>query len=284
MEALHKLVRQIERTEDLDAAAGPVASWVKKQTRPTAVKNALSGTWLGHPLHPLLTDVPIGAWVMASALDLFGGKKGARSARRLVSLGVLAAVPTAAAGLSDWSDTYGPDQRVGLVHGAGVTAATVVQAMSCVARRRGHRFIGMVLSALGLGVVTGSAYLGGHLSFNKGIGVSHTAFQEPTTEWTDVAPLADLAEDTPTRVDAKGVPVVLVRQHDQVYALSATCVHAGGPLDEGTLENGTLTCPWHNSIFRISDGKALRGPAAISQPVWDVRVEDGRIEVRGSDD
>lgn len=284
MEALHKLVRRIERADDLDAAAGPVASWVKKWTRTTAAKNALSGTWLGHPLHPLLTDVPIGAWVMASALDLFGGRKGARSARRLVGLGVLAAVPTAAAGLSDWSDTYGPDQRVGLVHGAGVVGATALQAMSCMARRRGHRLSGMALSALGLGVVTGSAYLGGHLSYNKGIGVSHTAFQEPTTEWTDVAPLADLHDETPMRVDAKGVPVVLVRQHEDVFALSATCVHAGGPLDEGKLENGTLACPWHNSIFRVSDGKALRGPAAISQPVWDVRVEDGRIQVRAATD
>ncbi|MGH9072331.1 MAG: Rieske (2Fe-2S) protein, partial [Acidimicrobiales bacterium] len=132
-----------------------------------------------------------------------------------------------------------------------------------------------------LGIMTAAGYLGGHLSFNRGVGVNHTAFEEAVAEWTDVAALAELASDKPVRVVAGGVPVVLVRQGgEQVYALSATCVHAGGPLDEGEVVDGCLRCPWHASAFRLSDGKVMRGPAPIDQPAWEVRVEGERVQVR----
>jgi nitrite reductase/ring-hydroxylating ferredoxin subunit/uncharacterized membrane protein len=279
------IVRRIEAMEGLDEVAGTLAKKVGELTHETSVKNALSGTWLGHPVHPMLTDLPIGAWTMAAALDVLGGRRGASSARRLVGLGVLAAIPTAAAGASDWSDTYGPDQRVGLVHAAGNTAGVVLQTMSFLARRKGKRFSGMALSSLGLGAMLASAYLGGHLSFNRGVGVSHTAFEEPVTEWTDVAAEDDVAaEAQPLRVSANGVPVVLVRCADGIHALSATCVHAGGPLDEGEVVDCTIRCPWHGSVFQLADGAALRGPAATTQPAWDVRVEEGRIQVRASSD
>ena len=126
----------------------------------------------------------------------------------------------------------------------------------------------------------GTAYLGGHLAFNRGTGVNHTAFEEPETEWTDVGSAADLAPDTPLRVAADGVPVLLVRRAENIYALSATCVHAGGPLDEGQLQDGSVRCPWHGSTFRLSDGTALRGPAATDEPSWQVRVQGDRIQVR----
>lgn len=275
------IVRRIEAMGGLDKLAQPLAAKVKEATRPTAVKNALSGTWLGHPLHPMLTDLPIGAWVMSWVLDVLGGKRGARAARRLVGLGVLAALPTAAAGLSDWSDTYGADQRVGLVHAVGNVSGVVLQTCSYLARRRGRRFSGMAISTAAVGTMLGSAYLGGHLSFNRGVGVSHTAFEEPVTDWTDVAATEEVGKDgRPMRVSAKGVPVVLVRRGEEVCALSATCVHAGGPLDEGEILDGSIRCPWHGSIFRLTDGKALRGPAATTQPVWEVRTEGGRVQVR----
>lgn len=275
------IVRRIETFEGLDKPAKPIAEVVGQATASTPVKNALSGTWLGHPLHPMLTDLPIGAWVMASALDVVGGKGGARYSRRLVGLGGLAALPTAAAGLSDWSDTYGADQRVGLVHALGNVSGVALQTLSFLARRRGRRFSGMALSATGVGTMFASAYLGGHLSYNRGVGVSHTAFEEAGSDWTDVAALSEVEkEGQPVRVSAGEIPVVLVRQGEQVCALSATCVHAGGPLDEGEVVEGSIRCPWHGSIFRLDDGKALRGPAATAQPSWDVRTDGERVQVR----
>ncbi|MFE2992364.1 Rieske 2Fe-2S domain-containing protein [Streptomyces sp. NPDC059262] len=263
--------------------AAKAAGLVRRATQRAAVKDALSGTWLGHALHPMLTDLPIGAWAMASALDLTAGHGGAKAARRLVGIGLVAVVPTAGAGLSDWSDSHGPPRRVGLVHGLGNVAGVALQAASWVARYRGHRGVGVALSGVGLGITAGAASLGGHLSLVRGIGVSHTAFREPVTDWTDVASTSDVTEDRPLRVTAGGVPVVLVRHNGALYALSATCTHAGGPLDEGKLvEDGCIQCPWHASVFRLADGEAVRGPASVGQPIWDVKIDNGRIHVRSA--
>ncbi|MGH9065158.1 MAG: Rieske (2Fe-2S) protein [Acidimicrobiales bacterium] len=128
--------------------------------------------------------------------------------------------------------------------------------------------------------MTASSYLGGHLSLNRGVGVNHTAFEEPATEWTAVASMSDLAQDEPVRATAGGVPVVLVRRGEQVFALSATCRHAGGPLDEGKLVDDCVRCPWHGSMFRLTDGKVMRGPAHDGQPAWQVRVEGDQVQVR----
>jgi len=117
----------------------------------------------------------------------------------------------------------------------------------------------------------------------RGIGVSHTAFQPEVKKWTDVAAFSDLTVDVPMRVKAKSVPVVLVRRDETVYALSATSVHAGGPLNEGELVDGNcIRCPWHASTFKLEDGAVVRGPATMDQPSWEVKIEDGRIFVRSS--
>jgi nitrite reductase/ring-hydroxylating ferredoxin subunit/uncharacterized membrane protein len=276
-------VEQIEDLEALDGVCATVSGWVARVTGPREVKNVLSGTWLGHPLHPALSDVPIGAWVMATCTDLAAGPYGARAARLLVGVGLVAAVPTAAAGASDWADTYGATRRVGLVHGLCNATATMLQAVSWMARRQGRRGAGVVLSGMGLSLTLSAAYLGGHLSFVRGVGVNHTAFQAPGTAWADVGTESDLADERPLRVVVGGVPVVVVRHAGQLYALSATCTHAGGPLDEGELgDDGRLRCPWHGSTFRLTDGAVVRGPASVPEPRWDVKAEDGRLYVRGS--
>lgn len=282
-ERIKGIVDDIEGLDALDKLDDSLAGWIGRATRRDAVKNALSGTWLGHQLHPVLTDLPIGAWVMASALDCTTGRSGDRAARRLVALGVLTALPAAAAGASDWSNSYGAGQRVGLVHAVSNLTATVLQATSWVARQRGHRLTGVALSSAGLGVTICAAYLGGHLSFVLGVGVNNTVFQPAVTEWTDVAAVSALSPDKPMRVTAGGVPVVLVHHDGTHYALSATCVHASGPLDQGKLVgNGNLQCPWHHSTFRLAGGAVVRGPAAIDQPSWEVKVDGGRVYVRSS--
>ena len=276
-----RLITAIEGDKRLDAVSNPLAGWVKKLTARTAIKNLLSGTWLGHQLHPMLTDLPIGAWVAASVVDVTAGERGADAAQKLVGFGVLSAVPTAAAGASDWADLYGPTQRTGLVHGIVNAAGTVLQLSSWLARRRGARAVGVTLSLVGLSLTLGSAYLGGHLTLIRGVGVNHTAFQGGTTKWTDVAAASDLADRTPVRVMAGKVPVVLVRATGEIRALSATCTHEGGPLDEGTVdESGCITCPWHRSRFRLADGSVSRGPATAPEPTWDVKVEDERVWVK----
>jgi nitrite reductase/ring-hydroxylating ferredoxin subunit/uncharacterized membrane protein len=278
-----RLVGQIASAGRLDPIAAPIAGAVRRATQPARVKNALSGTWLGHQLHPLLTDVTIGAWLGAAVVDVAGGDAGADGARRLTALGILAAVPTAASGLSDWSDSYGPDQRVGLVHAIGNSVGLAMQVGSYVARRRGHRTVGTTLTMAGLGTTAAAGYLGGHLVYARGVGVNHAAFEHRSTDWADVADAAALQDATPLRVDAHGTPVVVVKTADRLCALSATCVHAGGPLDEGELVDGCLKCPWHASMFRLGDGRVMRGPATVDQPVWEARIREGRVQVRASD-
>lgn len=280
MPVQQELVKRIEGLKGLDSYSRPLADLAGRATRSDAVKNALSGTWVGHQLHPMLTDLPIGAWVMAAALDWTAGRSGAKPARRLVGLGVLASLPAAATGASDWSETYAAEQRVGLIHAASNVAGLLLQSASWVARRRGHRLRGMTLSTAGLGVTLGAAYLGGHLSFIRGVGVNHTAFDQTVSDWTDVAARADLAPDKPLRVTAGGVPVMLVHHDGDIYALSATCVHAGGPLDEGEVVGDCIRCPWHSSRFELADGTVVRGPASSDQPAWEVRVEADRVYVR----
>jgi len=281
---LRKLIKGIEDLAALDRVSGTVAGWVQRATRPDAVDSALSGTWLGHKLHPVLTDVPIGAWTMASALDATAGESGAAAARRLVGLGLIATLPTAATGATDWSVSYGPGQRVGLVHALTNLTATAFQTASWVARRRGQRGAGIALSGVGLGITVCAGYLGGHLTLVQGVGVNHTAFEPAVTDWTDVAAATDLGADKPVRVTPGGVPVVLVRHDGSIRALSADCVHASGPLDKGTITaDGCLRCPWHGSVFRLADGRVTRGPASVDQPSWQVKVDNGRVLVRSAD-
>jgi nitrite reductase/ring-hydroxylating ferredoxin subunit/uncharacterized membrane protein len=275
-----KMVRRLERAEALDGAAGPVSRAVQWAVRPRLVRNLLSGTNLGHPLHPTLTDVPIGAWSMAALLDTVGGPESEPAADLLVQTGVVAALPTALTGLNDWSDTLEGERRVGLVHAAANTVALGLYAASAVERARGNRRRGKMLGFAGLGVMAASAYLGGHLSFVRGVNVNRTAWEQGPEEWTPTLMEAELADGDHRTVDADGVQILLYRTSGKVYALAATCSHMGGPLGEGTFEDDCVVCPWHGSTFRFADGGIVRGPASTPQPSYETRVENGRIEVR----
>jgi nitrite reductase/ring-hydroxylating ferredoxin subunit/uncharacterized membrane protein len=233
-----------------------------------------------HPLHPPLTDVVIGAWTSALLLDLFGGDGSEDSADRLVAAGVLAAVPTATAGLSDWAELRGGSRRVGSVHAVGNTTALVLHALSWSARRRGDRRRGRTLSALGYAAVSFSAWLGGHLSFAKGVGVNQTAFEDAPSEWTPVLDDAELGEGKLTAARADGVAVLLLRTGPRVHALADRCSHRGCSLHEGNLNaDETITCPCHGSTFRL-DGSIVKGPATSPQPSFEARTNEGKVEIR----
>lgn len=275
----HRAMRRLEEAEAVDRVAAPVAKVVKRVVRPRKVHNLLSGTHLGHPLHPALTDVTIGAWSMSSMLDAIGGRDAEPAADLLLKVGLVSAVPTALSGLNDWSDTLGAERRVGMVHAVANSTALALYAASLAMRARGDRRAGRALAWAGYGAMGIGGYLGGHLSFVQGVNVNRTAWQQGPQEWTPLT-VDDLDDGEARRVDADGVPIMLHRHEGRVYALDATCTHMGGPLDEGSFADGCVTCPWHGSTFRLADGEVVRGPASTPEPSYETRIRDGRIEVR----
>lgn len=280
MKVLEKIVTRIESADGLDAVATPLGNAISRLVQPTTVRNLLSGTWLGHAVHPVLTDVPIGAWSMATLLDLAGGKAAQPAADLLVGVGVLTAVPTAATGLHDWSDTMGAESRVGVVHAGANVAALGLYAGSLLARRARHRGRGTLLGLAGLAALTVGGYLGGHLAYANAVNVNHTAFEHRPDDWTSVLAETELAEGRPRQVVTGDAAILLVRDGGQVHALANRCSHLGGPLNEGEIVEGCVQCPWHGSVFRLRDGHIVRGPASVPQPTYDVRVQAGQIEVR----
>ena len=280
---LYELTKRLGDIEALDQVAGPVTATVKKAIGPGRLKDLLSGAGLGHPLHPVLTDIPIGAFTASAVLDLVGRGRYDSASEALLATGVVAVLPTAAAGLADWSDTFGEDKRVGVVHAVGNVTAVSLFSASLAARRSGLRGLGQGLGLAGLAVLAGSGYLGGYLSFARGVGVNHALNEQPPTEWTPVLAESDLPEGTPTRVEANGASVLLYRTGGRILAIGATCTHAGGPLQEGKIfddEALCVECPWHQSVFRLDDGAVVHGPATVPETAYDVRVEQGKIEVR----
>jgi nitrite reductase/ring-hydroxylating ferredoxin subunit/uncharacterized membrane protein len=271
---LRDLTDQLEGLEVLDGLSERLAGAVNSAVSPA--KSLLSGTWLGHPLHPALTNVPLGCWSGAVILDLFGGAAGDAAVQPMVALGTVAALPTVVTGLSDWADSYGPERRVGLVHAAVNVTGLSLFAASLGAGRRARS-----LRLLGLAAVGAGGYLGGHLTYARGLGVDHQILVEKPTEWTDALDANSLPEATPTLAEAGGARVLLYRRGSQIYALSDVCPHAAGPLHEGTVDDDLcVTCPWHGSRFRLSDGRAVHGPASAPAVVYETRVRDGRVEVR----
>ncbi len=277
---LHDLTERIGEIEALDTVAERVAAPVDKALGAQPVKDLLSGTWLGHALHPLMTDLPIGTWTSALLLDLIGGRQSRPAAERLVGVGLLAALPTVASGLSDWSDTGGQVRRMGVVHAAANSASLVLYSASYIARKRRRRRLGVALGLAGGGALAVGGYIGGHLSYARGVGVDQNAFQEGAQEWTFALPESELRDGVAAHAVAGGVDLLLVKQGGRVLALSDRCNHRGGPLHEGRIEDGCVTCPLHGSSFSLADGSVLRGPATGPQPAWETRVIDGRVEVR----
>jgi nitrite reductase/ring-hydroxylating ferredoxin subunit/uncharacterized membrane protein len=249
--------------------------------------NFLNGTWLGHPLHPVLVAVPIGSWTAALALDgleSLGKGEMAAGADATVAVGLLGALSSAATGLTQWQYTSDRPRRVGLLHALLNISATTLYAASLLARLRGARTAGRITALLGYGVILFGGYLGGDLAYRYRIGVDHAPEEEtPPSEFVPVLAEAELAEGTMKRVMVGAVPLVLARQGGRVYALANTCSHLGGPLAEGTLTPGCVTCPWHGSQFALEDGRVINGPATFPQPTSEARIRAGRIEVRASE-
>lgn len=276
-----RLAAPLAEASWLDRPAGALQHGVGRVVPAgSARKDALSGTWLGHALHPMLTDIVVGAWTSALLLDLAGGQQAQPAADALVAAGVLAALPTAASGLADWADTQGRARRIGAVHAAGNAVALVLNGLSLGARRRGDRTAARALSGAGFGAAAFSAWLGGHLSYAEGVGVNQTAFDRPPGGWTPVLPATSLPDGRLTGALAGPLELLLLRRGDAVLALHDRCSHRGCLLSSGRLDGDVVECPCHGSRFRLDDGSVARGPATSPQPVLEARITGSVVEVR----
>ena len=284
---------RLERAQALDRVVTP-AQRVVRRLRPGPLRDALNGVWLGHPLHPVLAQAPVGAWLSAAVLDAardqaadsdgavggaFGGTAVAEAQRRrLVAFGLAAAAAAALAGAADWSEQHEQQMRVGVVHAAAnVTAAGFYGASLLTRKPAASR----ALRLAGLAAVTVGGLLGGHISFRLSGGANQAEPVPHLVEpgWHDLMPAAGLGDGEPVRATLGEVPMVVIRDGRAVHVLAGRCSHLSGPLWDGGLDAGCLTCPWHGSAFRIADGAVARGPATAPQPVLRTRVRDGMIQV-----
>jgi nitrite reductase/ring-hydroxylating ferredoxin subunit len=244
------------------------------------------GRWVGHPLHPALSDLPVGLWTGVMVLDVTDRdpdpRRGLDAAGVLSAAGILAAGATALTGLTDWTVSDEQDRRVGLFHGLLNTVALGLQGASLATRVTGHRGTARALGAASLGVTAAAGYLGGHLVFTKGVMVSRVAWATEPRRWTRALQDADLPDDTPVAVVAESRQILLYRHGGSLYAIDNLCSHAGGLLSRGPVADLTVTCPLHGSRFSLADGCVSRGPASQPQPVLPTRIRNGWIEVRGS--
>jgi nitrite reductase/ring-hydroxylating ferredoxin subunit len=282
-----RIVSRLEQAKGLDRFV-ELGQRVARKLPPGKIRDGLNGVWLGHALHPVLVQAPLGAWLSAAVLDSWqaidarrgaDGRPGAEhAARRLAAFGVLAVAPAALAGAADWSEQHEQQMRVGVVHLLAVTAAAGLYGASLAAggprRGRGLRFAGLAVAGAG-------GLLGGHISFRQAGGVNHAEAVPHLVEpgWHDVAAVADLPVDRPARVLLGEVPLLIVADGETFHVLADRCSHMSGPLSDGDLSGDCVTCPWHGSIFRLADGSVARGPATAPQPVFDTRTRDGVLQV-----
>jgi nitrite reductase/ring-hydroxylating ferredoxin subunit/uncharacterized membrane protein len=278
------LIDRIAATRGLDGFAGAVRDATHKLLRPGAVKDILHGVWLGHPLHPALAQLPVGAFLGAAVLDATGDR--GPGAARLIGCGVVASVPAALAGFADYADAHEEQQRIGVLHAAMNSAALVSYLGSLTLRSRGRRATGIALGFLGCVLVTASATMGGDLAFRRAVGPNHAAEvpHSGPAEWSDLGSVDDFSATDPVRRTAGLISVLVLRSDEGFVVLHDRCSHLAAPLHQGELVerdgDACLVCPWHGSVFRLADGAVVDGPATAPQPVLDTRIRAGRLEAK----
>ncbi|MBG0827291.1 Rieske (2Fe-2S) protein [Planomonospora sp. ID67723] len=276
---------RIERSSRIDRPIRGLAKAVRRRLGPGKLRDALHGVPLGKPLHPPLATFSLGCLLATAVLDL--AKVEPRAARVMLATGLGGVLPTAAAGITDWSSLHREQQRVGFVHALANLTAVGLYAGSLALRLTGRERTGRSLSFAGLAAAGLGGYLGGHLSYRQAAGANHA---ESVTHlvplgWHDLCALKDLPDGRPVARRLGYIDLFVLRVGDTVNVLADRCSHLAGPLHQGRLisENGTtcVVCPWHGSTFRLSDGAVVHGPGTAPQPSFETRVRrDGIIQVR----
>jgi nitrite reductase/ring-hydroxylating ferredoxin subunit/uncharacterized membrane protein len=270
-----------------DAIQGAVGAVYSGLGRPgRTLKSVMHGSiGLGHPLHPAITDVPIGAWTVGVAADYashFTARIPTEAGDVALAVGVVSALGAAVTGYTDFHETFGTERRYALLHGLVNTVVLLLMVASLALRwwaGAGAHPLAVGLATAGwVGVIFGG-YLGGHLVFGIATMVNRSAFLDGFEGAAAVGASTDFPEGELRRVEANGMPVLMVRRSGQLYAISNTCSHAGGPLDEGSLDGVVVTCPWHSSRFDVRNGRVCGGPATFDQPVLRVVEAEGKVSV-----
>jgi nitrite reductase/ring-hydroxylating ferredoxin subunit/uncharacterized membrane protein len=284
--------RFVEALPFLDEIADEVQPKVREAVEAggTTVRNALDGKWLEVPLHPVITDVPVGSWTAALVFDGLDAATGSRAMRNAADaslvMGTLGAFGAAATGLSDWRYLSGGSRRMGVAHGLLNTIGLVLSVLSLILRATGRRNAGRLTFLAGYSFSGMAAHLGGELSYNYGLRVNRNAFEEGGPD--DFVPVLE-ADELPRggvrKVEVGGAEILLSRSSSgDVCAISSVCSHLGGPLEEGEREGDTVVCPLHGSRFALCSGEVIDGPAVFPQPRYETRVRDGSIEVKAAEE
>ena len=262
--------------------------WLHALFRPMPpIRDLLNGRWLGHPLHSVLTDAPIGILFLVIVLDLVNQRAAADIA---LILGILSMLAAAVSGAADYSDTDGTAREHATVHSTLMVVALIAYVaslgMRLAAPDGSDRTAAVWVSILGFGIMSAGAYVGGQVVYTLGNMVSRHAFRGSGAKWialepSELDPDGDIPEGRPVKGKLGINTVALVRQGDLVLAVHDQCAHAGGPLSGGSLGDGTIECPWHGSRFQLADGHVVRGPSVHDQPAYEVRrAEAGGWEAR----
>ncbi len=283
-------IDKLEYATWLDPLVKAAETVAKKVIRPQWIRDILHGVPQGHPLHPPLVQVPIGAWLSAGVLDVLPGTH--KQAKLLIGVGTIAAAPAAAAGYTDFTELHEQQKRTAIVHSTLLSGTTALYAASWLARRQGNHRRGKQLSYIGLAAAGMGGFLGGVLSFRQASGVNHTedVFHRISPGWHSIGRLEDFAQGKLQKSQVGQVPVTVYRYRnggseasDQILVLADACSHLSGPLSDGSLLDGEtdspcVQCPWHGSVFSLRDGQVLQGPATARQPSFHTRIQDGVIE------
>lgn len=288
----HRLDDWLRRQDWIEGVAGAVqgavgATYGVLGAPGRGLKNLLYGTKvLGHPLHPTITDLPMGAWTVGVVADYVGRVTHVvppQAGDIGLAVGIVAALGAVATGYTDFYNTFGQERRYGLTHGVAMTTSTLLMVVSLglrwIAGEEGS-WLPIGIATVGLVLAFGGAYFGGHLTFGFGTMVNHLAFVEGPGDFVEVGPASDFAEGTMHLVDAGGMPALITRLDGRIYGIADVCGHAGGPLHEGKREGDVVICPWHKSRFCLRNGQALSGPATFDQPVLDVREQNGIVKIK----
>jgi nitrite reductase/ring-hydroxylating ferredoxin subunit/uncharacterized membrane protein len=240
--------------------------------RARPVKDFLNGTWLGHPLHPVVTDVPVGAMTVSAALDLTGHDRAADLAMAVGIAGMAASVP---AGAADAVDVVGRPRLLATVHAVLMTGSLLAYLASLglrliSSRPGGVRSVARLLGWAGYGALSAGAYVGGDLVYRAGNQVDRHAWRRLKGGWQPLD-VAEIPEGVHLKAMLGKEPLGVLREGGSISAIHAVCSHQGGPLDKGALVDGCVECPWHQSRFRMADGHVVQGPAVYDQPAYEVR-------------
>jgi nitrite reductase/ring-hydroxylating ferredoxin subunit/uncharacterized membrane protein len=283
--------RIVEALPFLDEIAEVVQPKVREalEARGITARNALDGKWLELPLHPALTDVPLGSWTAALVFDGLDAATGSKAMKNAADaslvMGTLAAFGAAVTGLSDWRDLSGGPRRMGVAHALLNAIGLVLSLVSLFLRAKGRRNAGRLTFLTGYSISGMAAHLGGELSYDYGVRVNRNAFQERgPEEFVPVLSEEDLPQGGMRGVEVDGAGVLLSRSSSgQVCAISSVCSHLGGPLEDGERQGDTVVCPLHGSRFDLCSGEVINSPAVFPLPRYETRVRDGRIEVRATE-